>query len=74
MAADQPSSALREKVRSARGRASTPSTVIVDSQLIETTQVAQKVGYDGAELIKGHKRHILVRYIRVVTASLSQRY
>ena len=27
---------------------------------MKTTEVAQAVGYDGAKLVKGHKRHVLV--------------
>ncbi len=30
------------------------------SQSVKTTEIATAVGYDGAKLIKGHKRHILV--------------
>lgn len=27
---------------------------------MKTTELAREVGYDGAKLVKGHKRHIIV--------------
>lgn len=30
------------------------------SQSVKTTELAREVGYDGAKLVLGHKRHIIV--------------
>lgn len=30
------------------------------SQSVKITELARSVGYDGAKLVKGHKRHIIV--------------
>jgi putative transposase len=51
---------LRERVRRATGRHSTPSAAIIDSQSVKTTEQGGPHGYDGGKKINGRKRHILV--------------
>ena len=57
---EQLNAALREAVREQEARAAAPTAAILDSQSVKTSAVAGARGYDGAKLVTGRKRHILV--------------
>lgn len=47
-------------MRQQEGRNDTPSLLILDSQSVKNTCLAQKKGYDAGKKISGIKRHIAV--------------
>ena len=60
--------ALREKVRRAEGKKSTPTVAIVDSQSIRTAEGGEQRGYDAGKKITGRKRHLAVDTLGLVLA------
>ena len=64
---------LREKVRKAAGKKSTPTVAIVDSQSIRTAEGGEERGYDAGKKITGRKRHIAVDTLGMVLAVVVHR-
>lgn len=61
---------LREKVRKAAGKKSTPTVAIVDSQSIRTAEGGEERGYDAAKKITGRKRHLAVDTLGLLLAAV----
>ena len=59
---------LRDKVRKAAGKKTTPTVAIVDSQSIRTAEGGEERGYDAGKKITGRKRHLAVDTLGMLLA------
>ena len=55
-------------MRHRAGREATPSTALLDSQSVKTTEVAGPRDYDAGKKVKGRKRHIVVDTLGLLLA------
>jgi putative transposase len=64
--------ALRQKVRRAAGKKSTPTVAILDSQSVRTAEGGEERGYDAGKKITGRKRHLAVDTLGLVLSVVVQ--
>lgn len=60
--------ALREKVRRAAGKKSTPTAAILDSQAVRSVEGGAERGYDAGKKITGRKWHMAVDTLGLLLA------
>ena len=65
--------ALREKVRRAAGKKSTPTVAIVDSQSVRTAEGGEERGYDAGKKVTGRKRHLAVDTLGLILVAVVHR-
>ena len=51
---------IHSNLREQSGKTPEPSAVMIDTQSVKTSQMAESRGFDGNKKVKGRKRHVVV--------------